>query len=39
VTGRLFLLMVAHVAFDLAAYAMIYWNFETTVAHLFFKSA
>jgi membrane protease YdiL (CAAX protease family) len=37
VTGRLFLLMIAHVAFDLAAYAMIYWNFETAVAHFFFK--
>jgi hypothetical protein len=37
VTGRLFTLMIAHVAFDLAAYAMIYWDFETTVAHFFFK--
>jgi membrane protease YdiL (CAAX protease family) len=37
VTGRLFLLMIAHTAFDLAAYAMIYWNFETAVAHFFFK--
>jgi uncharacterized protein len=36
-TGRLFLLMIAHVAFDLAAYAMIYWDYETAVAHLFFK--
>ena len=37
VTGRLFLLMIAHVAFDLAAFAMIYWEFETAVAHFFFK--
>ena len=37
ITGRLFLLMVAHIAFDLAAYAMIYWEWETAVAHLFFK--
>jgi membrane protease YdiL (CAAX protease family) len=37
VTGRLFLLMIAHTAFDLAAYAMIYWDFETAVAHFFFK--
>jgi hypothetical protein len=29
--------MIAHTAFDLAAYAMIYWNFETAVAHFFFK--
>lgn len=37
VTGRLFLLMIAHIAFDLAAYAMIYWEWETAVAHFFFK--
>jgi membrane protease YdiL (CAAX protease family) len=37
ITGRLFLLMIAHVAFDLAAYAMIYWEWETAVAHFFFK--
>ena len=37
ITGRLFLIMVAHIAFDLAAYAMIYWEWETAVAHLFFK--
>jgi CAAX protease family protein len=36
-TGRLFLLMIAHVAFDLAAYAMIYCEWETAVAHFFFK--
>jgi membrane protease YdiL (CAAX protease family) len=37
VTGRIYLLMIAHTAFDLAAYAMIYWEWETTVAHFFFK--
>ena len=36
-TGRIFLLMVAHAAFDLAALAMIYWDCETAFAHLFFK--
>jgi len=36
-TGRIFLLMVVHAAFDLAALAMIYWNFENAIAHLFFK--
>jgi len=36
-TGRIFLLMAAHTAFDLTAYAMIYWNLETHVAHLIFK--
>jgi membrane protease YdiL (CAAX protease family) len=36
-TGRIFLLMIAHAAFDLAALAMIYWDFEPTVAHFFFK--
>jgi membrane protease YdiL (CAAX protease family) len=37
VTGRIFLLMVAHVAFDLAALALIYWDCEREVAHFFFK--
>ena len=37
VIGRIYLLMIAHTAFDLAAYAMIYWEWETTVAHFFFK--
>ncbi|HKP94036.1 MAG TPA: CPBP family intramembrane glutamic endopeptidase [Chthoniobacterales bacterium] len=36
-TRQLFFLMVAHVAFDLAAFAMIYWEFETAVAQFFFK--
>lgn len=30
-------LMFAHAAFDLTAYALIYWNYETKVAELFFK--
>ena len=36
-TGRIFLLMVAHAAFDLAALAMIYFDCEPAVAHFFFK--
>jgi uncharacterized protein len=37
VTGRIFILMVAHAAFDLTALVMIYWNLESRVAHLVFK--
>ena len=37
ITGRIFPLMLAHAAFDLTAVAMIYWNIEHKVAHLFFK--
>ena len=37
VTGRLFMLMIAHVAFDLTALAMIYWDVESVFAHLVFK--
>ena len=37
VTGRIFMLMIAHAAFDLTALAMIYWNLDPTVAHLIFK--
>lgn len=36
-TGRIFMLMIAHAAFDLTALAMIYWDCETAVAHFFFK--
>jgi membrane protease YdiL (CAAX protease family) len=36
-TGRLWMLMCAHAAFDLTAYAMIYWNLETSVTHVVFK--
>jgi membrane protease YdiL (CAAX protease family) len=37
VTGRIFMPMVAHAAFDLAAIALIYWNLESDVAHFIFK--
>ena len=33
-TGRIWLLMCAHAAFDLVALAIIYWDLETRVAHL-----
>ncbi len=37
VTGELFMLMVAHATFDLVALALIYWNLEPRIAHLFFR--
>jgi len=37
VTGRIWMLMCAHAAFDLMAVAIIYWNIEADVAHLVFK--
>lgn len=36
-TGRLWMLMIAHTAFDLTALAMIYLNLETAVARSVFK--
>jgi membrane protease YdiL (CAAX protease family) len=36
-TRQLFMLMVAHAAFDLTALAIIYWRLETSIAHLVFK--
>jgi len=36
-TGRLWEVMVAHAAFDVAAIAIIYWNLESSVAHLIYK--
>jgi membrane protease YdiL (CAAX protease family) len=36
-TGRIWLLMCAHAAFDLTALAMIYWGLESSVAHHVFK--
>jgi hypothetical protein len=36
-TGRIWMLIVAHAAFDLTALAMIYWNLESKIAHLVFK--
>lgn len=37
ITGRIFMLMVAHAAFDLTALAIIYFDVESWVAHLVFK--
>ena len=37
ISGRLFMLMCAHAAFDLAALAIIYWDLESRVAHLVFR--
>ena len=37
ITGRIWMLIVVHAAFDLTALAIIYWDFESRVAHLVFK--
>ena len=37
ITGRIWMVMCAHAAYDLAAVAMIYWNLETAAAHLVFQ--
>jgi membrane protease YdiL (CAAX protease family) len=37
ITGRIWMLMIAHAAFDLTALAIIYWDLERDVGHLFFK--
>jgi membrane protease YdiL (CAAX protease family) len=37
VTKQIWTVMIAHAAFDFAAVAIIYWDVEATVAHLFFK--
>jgi uncharacterized protein len=37
VTGGLWMLMVAHAAFDLTALAIIYWDLEAEVAQVFFE--
>ena len=37
ITGRIWMLMFAHAAFDVTAVAIIYWDLETEVAHLIFK--
>ena len=34
---RIFMLMVAHAAFDVVAVLIIYWDLESYVAHLVFK--
>jgi CAAX protease family protein len=36
-TREIWLLMIAHAAFDVAAVLIIYWNAESGVAHLIFK--
>ena len=36
-TGEIWMLMIAHAAFDLTAYVMIYWGLETKVAHFLFR--
>ena len=37
VTRRLPMLIVAHIAFDITAVALIYWELETAVARVFFR--
>jgi membrane protease YdiL (CAAX protease family) len=37
ITGRIWMVMCAHAAFDLAAVAIIYLNLESAVAHLVFR--
>jgi hypothetical protein len=37
VTGQIFMLMIAHAAFDLTALWIIYCGLETRIAHLIFK--
>jgi uncharacterized protein len=37
ITRQIWIPMVAHAAYDLAAIAIIYWNIESTIAHLVFK--
>ena len=37
ITGRIWMLMCAHAAFDLTAVAIIYWNVESDVAHFIFR--
>jgi len=37
ITGRIWIPMFAHAAFDLTALGIIYWNLEFGVAHLLFK--
>jgi membrane protease YdiL (CAAX protease family) len=37
ITGRIWMVMCAHAAFDLTAVAIIYWNIEADLAHLVFK--
>ncbi len=39
ISGRVFVLMIAHAAFDLTALWMIYFNLETRIAHLVFGTS
>jgi membrane protease YdiL (CAAX protease family) len=36
-TKQIWIPMIAHASFDVTAVALIYWNLESNVAHLFFK--
>lgn len=36
-TGRLWMLIIAHAAFDVVAVFIIYWDLEASVAHLIFR--
>jgi membrane protease YdiL (CAAX protease family) len=36
-TGKIWMLIIAHAAFDITAVAIIYWKLEPGVAHFFFK--
>jgi membrane protease YdiL (CAAX protease family) len=36
-TRSIWIIMIAHAAFDLTALALIYWNLETSVSHIIFK--
>jgi membrane protease YdiL (CAAX protease family) len=36
-TRQIWMLMIAHAAFDIASVAIIYWNVESDVAHFFFR--
>jgi len=36
-TNQIWPVMIAHAAFDVTAVAIIYWDVESTVAHLIFK--
>ena len=37
ITGRIWMVMCMHAAFDLAAVAITYWDLEVAVAHLVYK--
>jgi membrane protease YdiL (CAAX protease family) len=37
VTRKIWIPMIAHAAYDLTAIAIIYWNIESTIAHLVFR--